>query len=109
MTTFEDVHLQNFEVPAIRHDLVQIKERVVPTPEQKTRRLVLPMVCLDGRKACDVVPVILEEFELNLDVAGSGHSLPIQEPAFGRVKHLQALRQVSNVLGARAFEVQPFG
>ena len=33
MTTFEDVHLQYFEVPTIRHGFVQIKERVVPTPE----------------------------------------------------------------------------
>lgn len=54
LSAVEDADLQVVERSVVGHDFVEFEERVVPAPEQKTRRLIVAVVGRDGRKSLNV-------------------------------------------------------
>lgn len=85
VAAFENVNFERVEDAAIRHDLVQPKESVVPPPKQEARRLVFAVVGLNGRKTSDVRAIVRKDLEMNVRVSRSRHSVPIEMPGLRRV------------------------
>jgi hypothetical protein len=104
---FQNVNLDCVEIAAVGHDLFQIEEAVVPSPEQEAGWLVFAVISLDGREASDVGAIVLEDFELDIRVSRPRHAFPIQMPALGRIETLQAPGKIADVLVAGSLEIQP--
>ncbi len=103
------VHVDTIQFTRVRHDLVQLVERVVAPPQQQTRRLIRPVILRQLVESGDVIRIVPEQPELRFHIARPHHSRPIQMPGLGWMQLAHPIREAAQVLVSSALEVQPFG
>jgi predicted RNA-binding protein len=69
-----------FEGPVVGEDLVYVEVRVTPTPQHERWGLLGLVVLGELVEARDMAGVVTEQRELRVDVAWSGHALPVELP-----------------------------